>query len=127
MIKPHVLKNLQELNTLQRKKEALEREAVELWRQMKADEKKGWKIHGKIMTLHGKMNTASHRITYLFNLKGVQQAIWVTAKGVASDIIYEGVDPCWDYNDAINNRPCDWCTDFGAEIHEKVKKRRGIK
>lgn len=104
MIKPHVLKNLKEINTLKLRREALEKEAAELWKE------RDWKKQGKISVLHGKMNTTQHRITYLFNLRGVKQALFVTDIDEAHEIIHEGRDICWDYNRAINGeKGCSLC------------------
>jgi hypothetical protein len=102
-MKPHVLKNLKEINELKKKRQNLEREAAAIWVE------DGW--NHRISVLHGKMNSTQNRITYLFNLKGVQKALWVTDREEATKIIHDGVDYCWDYNKAINGeKGCSLCT-----------------
>lgn len=105
MIEPKTLAKLQEINRLKLERERLEKEAAELWK-MKSTGGRSYKIS----TLHTKMNRLSSRITYLFNLKAVANAIWNTDRKEAHAIIYKDVDSCWDYDIAVNGGTgCSWC------------------
>lgn len=119
MIKPHILKNLKEINTLKLKREALEKEAGKLWK----DSGRDWKTQNKISVLHGKMNSTQHRITYLFNLKGVNKVLWGAERLEVNKIIFEGVDRCWSYDKAVRGEEgCEWC-EYKCEREDRINDR----